>query len=244
MPERKPDSQKKVSHGRRAGDVPAPARERVDTEAEQARRTVAAREQERRRLAADLHDGVGTNLAAVKMDLSWIARALPPGASSEMQLLIDAQQLLDDTILNIRELCSGLHPTLLDQTGLSEALATHCTRLSLRTGLAIELDLDIGDLRFEPEIELMLLRVAQEALWNCVKHANATLVRITCTPKGSRHRFVVHDNGRGYDPGQVGASGDGSGIGIPGMRERALSVDARFTLWSTPGKGTTITVDF
>ncbi len=244
MPESKPDSQKKVSHGRRAGDVPAPARERADTQAEQARRTVAAREQERRRLAADLHDGVGTNLAAVKMNLSWIARALPPGASSEMQLLLDAQQLLDDTILNIRELCSGLHPTLLHHAGLSEALATHCTRLTMRTGMAIEIDPGIGDLRFPPEIELMLLRIAQEALWNCVKHSNATWVRIACAPTGSRHRFVIQDNGRGFDPGQPGASGDGCGVGIPAMRERALSVDARFTLSSTPGEGTTIAVDF
>jgi signal transduction histidine kinase len=233
----------KNPRGRRATDAPAPARERerVDMLAERARHAVAAREEERRRLAAELHDVAGTNLATIKMNLSSIARAIPPSAPHEMQLLLDAQALLTDTIVGIRELCSALRPTVLDHAGLAEALEAHCARFTRRTGIAVALDLAQYEQRCAPDVELTLLRVTQEALWNCAKHAEATQVRISYEQSHGRHRFSIRDNGRGFDPEHVDARG---GIGLLSMRERALGVEAAFRLESSPDQGTSIVLDF
>ena len=229
---------------RLGADALPPATGLAGAAAELARRVVAAREEERRRLGAELHDAVGTNLAVVKLSLTSIAQAMAPAASRELALLRDTQALLDDTILNIRELCSNLHATPLGHAGFRAALETHCARLTLRTGLAIEIDLGPDEPRFAPQVELMLLRIVQEALWNSVKHAEATGVRITCTRTHAGGRLVIQDNGRGFDATQAGAASHADGVGIAGMRERALAIAAILTLSSSAGAGTSISVDF
>jgi signal transduction histidine kinase len=237
----RPPSSAKNPRARRATDAPARERERAALMAERARQVVVVREEERRRLAAELHDVVGTNLAALKMNLSSVARAIPVSAPQEMQLLLDAQALLTDTIVGIRELCTALRPTELDHAGLAAALATHCTRFTRRTGIAIALDLAQYERPCSPAIELALLRVAQEALWNCAKHSNATQVHVTYDHADGRHRFAIRDNGQGFDASRAGASG---GIGIASMRERALGIDAVLRIDSSPGHGTSIELDF
>jgi signal transduction histidine kinase len=212
--------------------------------AERARHAVAAREEERRRLAAELHDVASTNLAAIKLNLSSLARAIPASAVQEAQWMDDTQSLLSETIAGIRELCSALRPTVLDQVQLADALQAHCTRFSRRTGLEVVLDMADYDHSCPPETELMLLRVAQEALWNCAKHAEARRVRIWFENVGSRRRFSIRDDGQGFDPDHVRHTEPTHGIGIPSMQERALSAGALFSLESTPGDGTLIRLDF
>jgi len=228
--------------GRRVGDlVPPDDRERLDRLADLARHAVAAREEERRRLAAELHDVVGTNLAAIKLNLSSLADALPAGAT---QRLADTQELLAETIVGIRELCGALRPATLEYAGFATALQTHCARFSRRTGIEVDCELSQYDeTPRTPAIELMLLRVAQEALWNSAKHADAQRVRIRLQRVGSRCRFTIQDDGDGFDPAQLGVSG-AAGLGILNMRERALSAQAVFSLDSAPGRGTVIAIDF
>ena len=230
---------------RRATDfAPLPDRERLDLLAERARHAVAAREEERRRLAAELHDVASTNLAAIKLNLSSLARAIPTSATQEAQWMADAQALLTETITSMRELCSALRPTVLDHIPLADALQTQCTRFSRRTGIEIDLDMTQYDGQCAPETELMLLRVAQEALWNCAKHAQARRVRISFENVGSRRRFSIRDDGHGFDPGKLHLADTERGIGVLNMQERALSGGAVFTLESSPGSGTSIALDF
>jgi len=228
--------------GRRAGDrVPPADRERLDRLAELARHAVATREEERRRLAAELHDVVGTNLAAVKLELSALASAQPADAAARID---DAQKLLADTIAGIRDLCGTLRPATLEYAGFATALGAHCARFSHRTGIEVECDLSRYQAPRDKSTELMLLRVAQEALWNSSKHAAARHVRISFDRIGSRSRFTIRDDGCGFDPATLGSPGRTPGLGILNMRERALSADALFSLDSAPGRGTLIAIDF
>lgn len=230
---------------RRASDAHPPHdRERLEAMTERARHAVAAREEERRRLAAELHDVASTNLAAIKLNLSSLARILPAGASQEAQWMADTQALLAETIAGMREICSALRPTVLDRSSLIDALQAHCQRFSRRTALAIELDLAAYGGDCTPDVELMLLRIAQEALWNCAKHANARQVRIRFEVVGTRRRFSIVDDGEGFDPARPAPRDAATGIGILNMQERALSAGAVFGIESSPGSGTRITVDF
>ena len=227
---------------RRADDrLPPDDRERLDRLGELARRAVAAREEERRRLAAELHDVVGTNLAAIKLQLSSLASMLPDDAAARIE---DTEQLLAETIAGIRDLCGTLRPAMLEYAGFVAALQAHCTRFSRRTGIEVECDLSRYDAPRPRATELVLLRVAQEALWNSFKHASARRVCIRFEPMGSRSRFTVRDDGCGFDPSSLGRAGSAPGLGILAMRERALSADAVLSLDSAPGRGTTIAIDF
>lgn len=231
-----------VTWGRRAADhVPVGDRERLDRLAELARHSVDAREEERRRLAAELHDVVGTNLAAIKLNLSSLATALP---AHSIRTLEDAQKLLAETIAGIRDLCGALRPATLEYAGFTAALQAHCARFSQRTGIAVDCDLSRYRAPRARSTELMLLRVAQEALWNSSKHADARRVCIAFDCVGSRSRFTIRDDGCGFDPATLGAGGNIPGLGILNMRERALSADAVFSLDSAPGRGTLIAIDF
>ena len=228
--------------GRRAADRMAPdERERLDRLTDLARHAVAAREEERRRLAAELHDVVGTNLATIKLTLSSLAGALQTDPAGRLE---DAQKLLSETIAGIRDLCGELRPATLEYAGFTAALAAHCARFSHRTGIQVECDLARYQAPHGRSTELMLLRVAQEALWNSSKHAAANHVRISFDRSGSRSRFTIRDDGCGFDPAALGSAGDIPGLGILNMRERALSAGAVFSLDSAPGRGTLIAIDF
>lgn len=230
-----------LAWGRRVHDrLPAGDGDRLQRLADLARQTVAAREEERRRLAAELHDVVGTNLATIKLNLSSLAAQLPGDVAERMA---DIQDQLAETLSGIRELCSSLRPVALEHAGLEAALRAHCVRFSHRTGIAVDCDMSSYGSPRPAATELMLLRIAQEALWNSAKHAAARSIRIAYTPVGSHGRFTIQDDGCGFDPGAIGTAGEPSGMGILNMRERALSADAVFTLESAPGRGTLVAVD-
>lgn len=231
-----------VTQGRRAADhVPIDDREHLARLSELARHAVAAREEERRRLAAELHDVVGTNLAAVKLNLSSLAAAVPPHAAGALD---DAQALLAETIAGIRDLCGALRPATLEYAGFTAALEAHCARFTHRTGIAVDCDLSNYRAPRARATELMLLRVAQEALWNSSKHAEARRVSISFECSGSRSRFTIRDDGCGFDAAALGRPGTAPGLGILNMRERALSADAKFSLDSAPGHGTLVAIEF
>jgi signal transduction histidine kinase len=192
-------------------------------------------------LAAELHDVVGTNLAAIKVTLSSLGGALSAEAAERIE---DAQELLRETIVGIRELCGALRPATLEYAGFEAALVAHCTRFSHRTGIEVECNLSRYQAPRTTSTELMLLRVAQEALSNCSKHAAAHRVCISFERVGSRSRFTVRDDGCGFDPATLCNTSRIPGLGILNMRERALSADAVFSLDSAPGRGTLIAIDF
>jgi len=211
--------------------------------AELSRRVVAVQEAERRRLAAELHDRTSPNLSAAALILGTIAADLPPQVPGGLESrLADTSALLGDTIAGIRDVCAELRPATLDYAGLPEALREYAGQLSQRTGIAVNVSSGSPKARLNPDSESMLFRIAQEALTNCAKHAQASAVTIELRFSNAQAVLTISDNGTGFDPEVLGQPGSRPGLGLLTMRERVEFAGGKFSLESAPGKGTRIQV--
>lgn len=188
-------------------------------------------EDERRRLARELHDGIGQNLTALKHSLSQLEAELPPAQRARMQAAIGlCHEALEDT----REMSRLLRPPILDDLGLEPALRWLVRSVGEAASLAIELE--VQDLPpVDGDLQTLLFRVAQEALNNVAKHARARTVLVRLAGRRTLVLLDVADDGRGCDPQAVLGSG-GSGIG--GMRERLRLYGGTLELHAAPGAGT------
>lgn len=197
------------------------------------RRVVEAQEQERRRLALELHDETGQALTSVLLGL----RGLEGGASQEQ--LDGLRELVVDTLRNVRRLAVELRPSALDDFGLVPALERLVDGFAERTGIAVDLDAALGDERLPRDVETAFYRIVQEALTNVARHAGATRVDVVIRRAASSATLVVEDDGSGFDP----ETASRSSLGLVGMRERVGLLDGRFAVESSPGVGTTIRVE-
>lgn len=203
------------------------------------RRLVEAEEAERRRIARELHDRVGQNLSALNINLDIVLGELGESGPHELRVrLRDSLALVDGTLQSIENVMAELRPPLLDEYGLGAALGWHAEEYSRRTGLAIEFDdLVRGRIReLRPECAAALFRIAQEALSNIAKHANAKKVRLLLESDERELALTICDDGAGFDPGAAPATR----WGMTAMRERALAAGGRLEVDSAPGKGTTV----
>ena len=191
-------------------------------------------EDERRRLARDLHDGVGQNLTAIKHRLATIVRGLPEDATETRAALETTIALCGDTLEDTRELSRLLRPPVLDDLGLEAALRWLARSQAEASGLDIGADVEALP-PLDADLQTLLFRVAQEALANIAKHAQARSVLIRAVARGGFVQLQVADDGRGFEPEAALRSG-GSGLG--GMRERLRLYDGRLELHSAPGEGT------
>ena len=207
---------------------------------------VQARESERRRIAAELHDQVGASLSAIKLMLQLVTDGVQRHGRIDEQLLAECQETLDEGIRGVRELCAEWRPALLEYRGLVAALDGAISRFVRRTRLRVDVELSAYDPPRPPEVELMLLRVVQEALRNCDAHARASRVRVVIERRKGGLNLTIEDDGAGFDVAAPGsAAGDGPiGIGLLNMRDRALAAGAVLTLESAPGRGTRVVVAF
>jgi len=191
-------------------------------------------EDERRRLARELHDGIGQNLTALKHRLSQL-RDGDDGQQSGFHERIDtAIALCADTLEDTRELSRLLRPPILDDLGLEPALRWLARSLGESANLAIAIDIEPLP-PLDGERQTLLYRVAQEALNNASKHAQASNVLLRLVARDGRVQLQVVDDGRGCDPEQALGSG-GSGLG--GIRERLRLYGGGMELHSAPGTGT------
>lgn len=191
-------------------------------------------EDERRRLARELHDGVGQNLTAIKHRLAAIATSLPAG-SEEARAALEATILLcGETLEDTRHLSRLLRPPVLDDLGLEAALRWLARSQGEASGLDISVDIEALP-PFDSDLQTLLFRVAQEALNNIAKHAQARNVLLRLVVRAGLIQLQVADDGRGCEPGMAMQSG-GSGLG--GMRERLRLYDGRLDMHSAPGEGT------
>jgi len=210
--------------------------------AELSRRVVAVQEDERRRLASELHDRTGSNLATIGLNLKSVAsRASAPGSDNEA-LLDETRELLVDTIASIREFCGELRPAALDYGGLAPAIEHHLRLFTRRTGITVQMKHERYATRCAPPIESVLFRIAQEALLNCAKHSHASKVEVTLSGASGQATLVIADDGVGFDPEQLGQAGRNVGSGLLNMRERAAFVGGKLTVESAPGHGARIIV--
>lgn len=201
------------------------------------RRVVAAQEQERRRLARELHDETGQALTSILLGLRTVEEA---GGESNMRAAVaEVRELVRATLQDVRQLAVELRPKALDDFGLVPALERLTDTFREQTGIALEFHSTLPAGRLSPEIETALYRIVQESLTNIVKHARAGSVSITLGRKRNAVTVVVEDDGVGFDPARTREEG----LGLIGMRERVALVGGRLTIESRPGAGTTFVVE-
>jgi two-component system, NarL family, sensor histidine kinase UhpB len=195
-------------------------------------RVLAAQEAERRRIAQELHDQIGQNLTAVILELKRVRSRIDAGDS---EALADAQELARESLEEVRRISYELRPAALDDLGLASALAALCSGIERRTGIGVPLAAEEGLPPLDPQVELAVYRVAQEALTNAVRHANCSTVRVSLERAGAAVVLRVADDG-------VGMDGSFPGGGLRGMRERAVSVGATLETRSSAGRGVQVSM--
>ena len=198
---------------------------------------VEAREEERRRIARELHDELGQRLTALKMDLTSLGVAAKLSAGHPQ--LANMLTMLDDTLASVRRLSTDLRPLMLDDLGLTAAIEWLARDASRRMGIDVHLlsaDFEIG---LSDRFSTALYRMVQEALTNIARHASATEVEIRIQPQGGRLVLTVCDNGTGFPADAFQREGS---YGLIGMRERAQMLGGDLTLENLPGGGGCLSV--
>jgi signal transduction histidine kinase len=204
-------------------------------------RTIALGEEERARLAGELHDGPVQRLAALGYLLERSARLTARGDSAGLGLLSEALGELNTEVNGLRRLMAQLRPPVLDESGLENALRDHMTAMFMSTGVTAELIGDLGDERLAPEIETVMYRVAVEALLNVAQHASATNVRVQLERFEHSVIMSIADDGVGFSHDQARSRLRDGHFGLVGMRERIELGGGSWHLKSSPGEGTRIT---
>jgi two-component system sensor histidine kinase UhpB len=209
--------------------------ERLEAERrESASRALAAQESERLRVAQELHDEVGQSLTAVLLDLARLERHAPDGLKKEFG---EIQESVRSSLDEARRIALELRPEALDDLGLPAALLVLAGRLGERAGVEIEPQIEQGLPRLDYEQELVLYRVAQEALTNVLRHASASRAELRLRRSGGQLELRIRDDGRGLQSAPV------AGGGIRGMRERAMMVRARLEVNERPSGGVEVALD-
>jgi two-component system sensor histidine kinase UhpB len=193
-----------------------------------------AQEEERRRLARDLHDEVNQALTAILLRLEALAHDAPQRAGEVAEL----KRLVNQAMEELLNLARQLRPSALDDHGLVPAIDAQLKRFAARTGIEARLHTEGEVTGLGDDVHTAIYRVAQEALANVARHAGATAVEVTLSTNGGRAELMVRDDGKGFDPASV----NGDGLGLKGMSERARLVGGELDVRSTPGSGTTVTL--
>jgi PAS domain S-box-containing protein len=201
-------------------------------------RTVQATEQERKRIAAELHDGAVQRLTALDLKLTWIEGEVGRGETGAIGSLGGVQLLLREQIHQLREMMTHLRPPILDERGLEAALRDHLVSPEDRAKVYVSVETSLLE-RLTPAQEIILYRVAQEAVANVLKHARAEHAWLTVQELMGSVLLKVQDDGVGFDPAAASEARNGH-FGILGMRERVEMAGGTFELDSTAGGGTLI----
>jgi PAS domain S-box-containing protein len=205
------------------------------------RRLVEAEEAERRRIARELHDRVGQNLSALNINLDIVLGMLGEQAPREVRVrLRDSLALVDGTLQTIENVMADLRPPLLDEYGLGAALGWHAEEFVRRTHLRVDFEDRAKERTRElaPEAAVTLFRIAQEALNNVAKHAQATQAKIFLDASENRFVLTITDDGRGFDP-----AAPTTRLGLRSMRERIDAAGGELSVLSAPGKGASVKVE-
>ena len=192
------------------------------------RRALAAQEGERLRVAQELHDGVGQTLTGVVLQLGRAARHIPDGARDGV---LEAQETARDSLEEVRRIARRLRPEALDDLGLASALHVLGDRVAQQSGLVVDVHVQPG-LEHDEQAELVIFRVAQEALTNVARHSGGRRAQVRL----ERRRLEIDDDGRG-------CAEEPEGGGILGMRERAVLIGAVLRLGPSPLGGTRVTLE-
>ncbi len=215
-------------------------RKALQRQARLSRKVMVAQEEERARVSRDLHDGLGQLLTAARLQIDLLGK-LTGGADGASHGHLEVASVLEDAADELRRICRGLRPPLLDDLGLEPSIEQLVDEFAEHGDIDVTLDLKLEEDRaeIEPEIALCVFRVLQEALTNVRRHSRARKVVITLKREYERLVLTVYDNGVGFDlPGNQNL--DQPGFGLAGMRERARLVNGELDVRSEPEQGTRV----
>ena len=207
---------------------------RTDELTELARHMQSAREDERARLARELHDELGALLTSAKLDAARLKRGLGEMAPEIAERLRHLNATIDQGIALKRDIIENLRPSSLSNLGLVAALEIQAREFAKRADLAVNTELQ--EVSLSDGAQITAYRLVQESLTNVAKYADASQVTVTLQPKGEEAYLAVQDDGRGFDVRQVARETHG----LRGMRFRVEAAGGRMAIESAPGQGTTI----
>ncbi len=197
------------------------------------REALRAQENERKRVAQELHDQVGQAMTALMLELGRVAKHAPEDLQAELG---EAQNATRATLEDVRTIARQLRPEALDDLGLASALTVLTNAFAERAGLRVERRIDPNLPRLDPDAELVIFRVAQESLTNVARHAGKSRAELQLEPGDRGVRLWVRDYGRGLNGAEPGG-------GVRGMRERALLVGGELSIASRAGGGVEVRLD-
>ena len=219
------------------------AEENIKNSHEQLRRLYShiqtIREEERNRIAREIHDELGQVLTTLKLELSWLLKKLP---EAETQAREKAQSILNDidsTIQMVKRLITKLRPEILDLLGIGEAIEWQTEEFQQRTGVETECIINAPGLSLDPERSIALFRIFQEALTNVTRHAEASRVVVNLRRNDDKLELEVIDDGKGLDESSLSNL---TSYGLTGMRERVLTLGGKISIEGPTGQGTRIWV--
>jgi signal transduction histidine kinase len=204
-------------------------------------------EEERRSLSRELHDEIGQALTAIKMDVTVARRGIDALQAAESGRIVswleDARSIAENTLQSVRDLSQFLHPSMLDDFGLPEALRSYLRTFSKRTGISAQFVQTGKEQRLPQATEVCLYRIVQEALTNVVRHSGARNALVTLSQTDDRLDMTIDDDGHGIDH-EISRFDAFStrGLGVIGMRERVQALGGTFALESRRGGGTRVAV--
>ena len=202
-----------------------------------AQRLEEIREEEKASLSRELHDELGQSLTALRMDLSALRTQLPGEAGPARARLGELAHAIDDLVNELREICGRLRPPILDVLGLPEAIEWQVGELRKRCEVEFDLEMKLEGSHLERKTATVAFRLLQESLVNVLRHAGATLVRISLRREDGDLVGEVEDNGRGITPEDIASP---TSLGLVGMRERVRSLDGHHSIEPLSGGGTLV----
>ena len=196
------------------------------------------REQERGRIAGELHDDLGQQLTGLKLDVSWLSNRIKDGRLPERDKVDALRQHIDVAIASVRRISTELRPLILNDLGFGEAVAWQAGEFSKRTGITVSLDLSGQDQVTGDDLSIALFRITQESLTNVARHSRAGHAIIDLSLNDDSLVLTIQDNGQGVDHEH-----NTGGFGLLGMRERAKAIGGTFTLRNRPEGGAEVRIE-
>lgn len=208
---------------------------------------LAIQEDERKRIAADLHDGLGQSLTMIKLALAETEQLLASGAIREAsESLLRLRLKAHDALEDVRHVAMDLRPPMLDDLGILPTLSWFFRELeSVCHGVRVEKDFSLHESNIPNRLKITIFRIIQEATSNIVKYANADLIQVHLGHSGDALNFLIADNGDGFDPSEVAIrNGSDRGLGLMSMKERAHLSGGDYRIDSSAGQGTRIHISW
>ena len=204
------------------------------------RQLLSAQEEERKKISRELHDVIAQTLTGINVRLASLKKKAALNTKGIERSIARTQRLVEHSVKVIHRFARELRPTVLDDLGLIPALRTHMKNFRAETGIRVSLSAAAAVEQVHGDKRTVLYRVAQEALANVARHAQATQAEVKFQILDGAISMTIRDNGKGFQQDRTAHARTGKRLGLLGMKERLEMVGGNFTVWSTPGKGTTV----